>query len=138
MAGGDSIKLFQFTQKFSRLIGIELAQPIHNRYTLNCKNVIFMIITTQLTWALVEFLLHDAKSMGEYGVLALILDGVYKAEVDYFFTIWELQDIFEFIKNCKDFIAKSEFTLFIAFSQISCNVCAFSIFCNRRKENDCI
>lgn len=79
-----------------------------NHYTLNSINVIFIIGFAEYTTASVAFLVYDAKSMGEYGIVFFTLLAVIEATVGYFITIWELEDILKFIENCEKFIEKRE------------------------------
>lgn len=108
MTGHNSIKLFRFNQKCSQTLGIYVSQSNSNRYTVNAKNVTFVISLTQFAIALAAFIVYDATSMGEYGVIFFELIGVIQAMVAYFNTLWELDSISQFTKTCEQFIEKSE------------------------------
>lgn len=58
--------------------------------------------------ALLAFLVYDAKSMGECGIIFFFSIGVAEGLAAYFITLWKMDDILLFIKNCEEFIAKSK------------------------------
>lgn len=111
MACVDSIKLFQFNQKYCELIGIKLPRSNQQHTALNCKNFIFIICSTQLAIALFGFLLTDAKSMDEYAVIFFTLTDLIQTMVAYFVLIWKLENVSKFIENCEQFIEKSMWEL---------------------------
>lgn len=47
MAGGSSVKLFQFMQKYCQTVGLHLPQSNQNRYNLIIVQLIFVICSAQ-------------------------------------------------------------------------------------------
>lgn len=108
MAGRNSIKLFQFNQKYCEAIGIFLPRSNYTRYKLIVLNLIFIFSSAEFAMTSAAFLVYDATSMGEYGITFLILIGIMKAVVDYYAILWKLADFFKFIESCEAFIGKSK------------------------------
>lgn len=105
MAGG-SIKLFQFTQNYCKAIGIRAQRSNRNCGTLNSKNWIFVVCSTQYGIATVAYLLYDAKSMCDYGVIFYTVFSIVLGFLTYFATVWKRKDIQQFTENCEAFIEK--------------------------------
>lgn len=132
MAGGNSIKLFQFNQKYCQKAGIHQI-----RHGLNTKNWIFVTCMTQFFVALLLFLLSGDRSIGEYGSACFTLISVFESVTNYFILTWQMEEFLKFIAICEEFIAKSESSavewknfllLFLTTNMIFC--------CNRRQQND--
>lgn len=104
----ESIKLFEFNQKYCQAIGIELQRSNRNRYSSNLKNAIFVFFVAQFAAAALAFMFYDAKTIGQYGVPFFALLWSIEALVAYFITIWKLKEFAEFTKYCEEFIEKSK------------------------------
>lgn len=110
MAGGKSIKLFQFNRKYLQKIGIELQRSNQNRLGSNLKamNVVFIVSLANLAMPSAAFLFNDAKAMGEYCITFYAIICAIVTKVMYSIFIWKLEDMLNFIENCEQFIEKSE------------------------------
>lgn len=105
MAGG-SFQLFQFTQKYCQAIGIHVPKSNDNRSRFNSKNLVFVLCLAQYGMASVTSLVYNAKSMGEYGIVFLILIDIIDSAAAYFIIVWKLEDMLKFIGNCEGFVEK--------------------------------
>lgn len=105
---GRSINLFQFNQKFCEIIGVKLPEANPNGHIFNLINLGVVISLTVFIMPTAAYLLYDANSMAEYGIVFYILICGIEGMVVYFITIWEIDEILEFIENCEEFIEKSE------------------------------
>lgn len=103
-----AIKLFQFNQKYCKIVGIYLPQANHSRYSLNSINLAMVICSLQFIMALGAFLLFNTKAKGDFGVVFFTLISIIEAIIMYFIFIWELECVLKFIEKCEGFIAKSE------------------------------
>lgn len=108
MAGGNSIKLFQFNEKLCQTLGIFAVKFNSNRHKSNAINVIFAICLTHFAMTSVAFLFYDAKSMDDYGVAILELNCITVALAYYFVSIWKMEDCLKSIENCEQFIETSK------------------------------
>lgn len=108
MAGPNTIKLFQFNQKFCQTIGIQPPQATQNRFEFNTINVIFIICMAQFAMALTAFTLYDANSMDAYGATFVALVCVIEGFGLYSLTIRKMEDILRFTEHCEQFIEKSK------------------------------
>lgn len=106
MAGGNSIKLFQFNQKYFQAIGIELKWT-KNCHALKLINWIFIISLIQLAMVVGAFLMYDANSIGEYGIALILLVTIVETGIAYLNTIWKMEHILQFTENCEVFIENS-------------------------------
>lgn len=104
MAGGNSMKLFQFNRKYCQTIGIKSPQS----NTFNAINWIFVVCVAQFALTSAAFMLFDANSMGEYGVTFVAVVCAVEAMAIYTIIIWKLEDISKFIEKCEAFIEDSE------------------------------
>lgn len=107
---GDSIKLFQFNQKYCQMVGIKAPKTIDNRNKLELKQLIFAIFAILFEIELLAFLVNDAESMGEYGITIYFLCTALLALFDHSMLIWTMEDILKFTEYCEAFIEKSKST----------------------------
>lgn len=103
----NSIKLFQFSQKYCETFGIQL--PVKS----NEKRCIFKAIRWILDIFLLifwvtslAFMVYDAKSMVEYGMTLFTMITITLALVIYLITIWQIEEILKFVETCESFINK--------------------------------
>lgn len=104
----ESIALFQISQKFHQIIGIDPFQPNQRPYRTKWTRTFFIIFCTQLILTTGAFLVIDAKSIFEYGYTFCGLISMLNAIVNYFIFIWQSEDTLNSIGNCEAFIEKSE------------------------------
>lgn len=109
MAG---IKLFKFNQKYCRAVGIRVPQENQSRHRFSSLNWIYMICMIQFEITLVAYLWNEANSMGEYGAAFFPFICAGDSIFAYPITTWEYANILQFIKNCEEFIDKSESFVF--------------------------
>lgn len=129
----STIKMFQFNQKFCQIIGIKLPKTNGNRYTFEPVHLIFVICLTLFAMTLLAFLVYDAKSMVEYGIIFLMLITIILTLVVYFITIWRMKDILKFTENCETFIERSKPNVVpISSAHITPSVC-FAYFLQQGK-----
>lgn len=106
MAGGNSINLFEFNQKYCQSVGIGSESL---RIQFNSINSIYVICVGQYAVTLIAFAVYDAKTMAEYGVIFFTLTCLCESAVAYFITIWQLNGILKYIDYCEQFIKKSKY-----------------------------
>lgn len=108
MASQNSIKLFQFFQRYCEAIGMEVPQSNENRFKLNAMSLFFIFSLIEYWIASAAFMLFDANSMSEYGMTFVILccDGI--VIIVYSVMIWQLKDISNYIEFCERFIEMSK------------------------------
>lgn len=107
----SSIKLFQFIQKFHKIIGIDLYQQLvdHEQYSVNSINIIFLISFAQIICTTIAFLVFEAKSFFAYGFSFFTIICVISSAVIYLIFIWQSQNTSKFIENCERFIEESKY-----------------------------
>lgn len=105
---GRSIKLFQFNQKYCKTIGIQLPETNRKGCKYNWINLGFFICSIEFFITSSAYLLYDANSMAEYGIVFFVLTTVIECMVAYLISILKVKEISEFIENCEDFIEKSK------------------------------
>lgn len=125
-----SVQLFQLVQKFYQTMGISSSQ------TINWRNSSFLLAMFLQSISLFAFLLFEAKSILERGLLVfIIITDIYSIS-DFSITLWRRPEILKLIKLCEKFIEKSMFfpnqtvNLSIPFHWIYCKKLWFS-FRNR-------
>lgn len=101
MAG--STELFEFIQKFNRIVGIFPSQQ--QNYL---RSSIILIGLTQYLITTVAFLLFDATHMIDFGMSVLIILLIVDSIVQFTLQIWQSQNTFNYIKCCEQFIEKRE------------------------------
>lgn len=115
MAGGDSIKLFQFIRKFCQTIRI--VPPDQNQYSINRMNLFNLFCLNQFLISTVAFVLFQANSMAEYGVTFFIGSGIVAFDVYCLVVFCQFGDISKIVGNWEEFIQKSEFPNFNNFKK---------------------
>lgn len=85
MAG--SIQLFQFVQRFHQTIGIYPCQSNQKQHPINWTQAIFSICSAQSMLTTAAFLVFEAKSMFECGLVFFILITMINAIVIYLIFI---------------------------------------------------
>lgn len=108
MAGRNSIKLFQFNQKYSQSVGICLPKSSQRRFSINPINLLFIISLSLFLAASFAFILHDAKSMRDYGVEFFTIISIIEAMFMYSIPVWQLKNMLKFIEHCEGFIETSK------------------------------
>lgn len=109
MASHNSIKLFEFNQKYCQIIGIRSVQSNQMRaQKLNAMNWIYISFATQYVTASAAFLLFDAKSLRDYGITFVAMITTISAMVDYFILMWKMGNFLNFIEMCERFIETSK------------------------------
>lgn len=111
-SGDDKIKLFKFTQKLYRNIGI-LPPKSNPRISspINLKNFLFLLCLTQFFTSTVAYLWFDVHSMTQYGVTFYSCTSIAFAITLYVILLWQMENILKYIQNCERFIEKSEYLL---------------------------
>lgn len=105
MAVGTSVKLFEFNQKCGEKFGIKRSK----NSTLNAENVIFIVFMVLYAIVLITFLVKDASTMDEYGSIFYTMMDISGATICYSISLWKLEDISTFTKNCEKFIEKRKY-----------------------------
>lgn len=108
MADSDSLKLFQFNQQFCQIIGIKLLESNEDQYRFKSIHFVFIIFETIFAMALFAFLLYDAESTAQYGIIFYSSITIISALSVYFLMVWKVKDILKFIEICEEFIGKSK------------------------------
>lgn len=104
------IKLFQFFQKFNQWIGIDASQPNQKSNIATILNrSIFVLCSAQLMFSIAAFIVIEASSMFEFGLLVCMYLCAIVPIVIYLIFIWQYQNILEYIGNCENFIRKSKY-----------------------------
>lgn len=104
----ESIKLFQFLQKFHQIIGIYPHQSNQKQRSTNWTKIVFLISFTEFLFTTIAFLLFEAKSMFDYGLVFYLLVSLINDSATYLILIWQSKNTLKFIENCVGFIEKSE------------------------------
>lgn len=103
----DSIKLFQFVQKFHKFIGIYPSERNQTKCSINTTNTIFLISFAQFLLSSIAFLAFDADSMLGYGFGFFVLISIVVGNIIYLLFIWKLHATLKFIESGQGFIEKS-------------------------------
>lgn len=104
----NSIKLFQFNQNFLQTVGIKFSKSNENRSKFEPMQLFLYGSLILLSMTSLAFLLYDAKSMVEYGIIFFTLLSAKFALVVYFMFIFKAEDNLKFTAICEKFIEKSE------------------------------
>lgn len=107
MAG--SIRLFQFLQKFHRILGIYPSKPSQKQCSINPINTIWMMSIAQLTFTTIAFLVLEATTVFEYGFGCFMCTACISVPSVYFLFIGQLENTLNFIGNCEKFVKSSEY-----------------------------
>lgn len=106
----DSIKLFQYIQKFHRIIGIYSPQPHQKRYSTISKNAMLLACCVQVLLTSTASLLFETNTMFAFGFGFYTLIDMNNAIVIHSLFICQLEKTLKFIQNCERFITeKSEY-----------------------------
>lgn len=112
MAGCDTIKLFKFVQKIYQFIGIspsKFKERSRRGRIINAKNWFIIGCHVQYFLSTVAYLLFEANSMIEYGMVFYTCTTVPLSLVLYLILIWTMESFSNYIENCERFIEKSEY-----------------------------
>lgn len=120
-----TIKLFQFIQKFHKIIGIYPSQAKRKQCPINLTQTIFLICSAQIMFTSAAFSVFEAKSMIDYGFGFYMLISIINIIVIYLVFIWQSQNTLKFIETCEEFIEKSKY----CFETIYDSQCEFDTFC---------
>lgn len=103
------VKLFQFIQKFNRVIGIDATAPLEKTcFANNWKILMFFVCELQFMAALTAFLFSGAKTISEYGTTFFALSSSTLALIVHFFYSRQIRQYSMFIGKCEGFIEKSK------------------------------
>lgn len=105
----NSIKIFQFIQKYYRAIGIYQSKS-NNRFgsTFNAKNVLFFIFILPYIVSLTAFLLFQVKAMLDIGISVFILISMISTIFFYIIPVFHMENTSMFVENCERFIEGSK------------------------------
>lgn len=108
MTAGNSIKLFQFVQKYYRAIGIHPPESNKNdRQMLNSKNWLFILCAAPMLISTTAFLLYQAKTMFDIGLSIYYSTCLIFGVVSYLIIIRQMKMLCDLIENCETFFEKS-------------------------------
>lgn len=109
--GGDgTVELFRFIQKTYQDIGIIPPRPNENHCSFNAKKWYFLFCLAQFFISAAAYLLFEANSIIEYGMVFYTCSTTVFSSVVYLILIWQRENILDFIANCEGFIQeKSEY-----------------------------
>lgn len=108
MAGGSTVKLFQFNQNYCQRVGICAKRSNPNPKSTKRINLIFITVSAQFALASLAFLVYDAKTMGEHCIAFYTFICITEALTAYSILIWKVDEMANFIANCEAFIEKSK------------------------------
>lgn len=108
--GGRTIKLFKFIQKSFQGIGIYPPQLNQTHNPINPTFWLNLFCHAQFFVSSTAYLLFEADSMIEYGLVFFIDATVIGCFIFYLISFWETKAIFNYIENCERFVEKSEYT----------------------------
>lgn len=103
------IKLFQFTQKLYRLVGLYPPQSnINQSHSFNVENYFIIFTLAQMSILSGAFFLFEAKRLDEFGVsfhdvTTIITDLFY-----FISTLYQMENILKFIEQFEELIGESE------------------------------
>lgn len=102
----SKINLFQFIQKYNRVIGIESSESNEICFAFNWKNLIFLVCEAQFIVALTAFISIEANSMLEYGITLFAITSSIFGVILHLNHSWEMINFSKLIKNGEKFIEK--------------------------------
>lgn len=108
MAGGGSIKIFHFIQKFYRFVGIFPSQSQQKCFSINWRCVIILFGLALLFVLLVTFTFVEANAMIEYGVGIFIECLAMNSMIVFMISMWQTENILDFIQICEVFVETRE------------------------------
>lgn len=112
MADGNTIKLFQFIQKYYRAIGIHKPEPSQSdRHFLNSTNYIFILSSAPMLISSLAFLLYQAKTTYDFGLSIYYLSCLIFSGIYYIIYIRQIKNISKYIENCEMFIEQSKLNI---------------------------
>lgn len=103
-----AIKLFQFNQKYNRIIGIGSSEPNRICSAATLKNVLFFVSEVQFIAALAAFMAFEAKSMLDFGTTFFAMSTTILGVFLCLICLMQVENYAAFIENCEGFIAKRE------------------------------
>lgn len=106
MAG--SVKLFQFFQKFQRILGIYPSQSGRKQRSMILRRTVYLIGISQLFFSTAAYLVLEADSVYQYGFGFCISITLFTCITVYLLFVWQLENTVDFIKHCEEFIATSK------------------------------
>lgn len=125
-----SIKLFQFNQKYGRIIGMESSQLNSAGSTISVKNVLFFVSEAQFIVALSAFMVFEAKSMLDFGTTFFATSSTVLGVFLCLIYVLQMKNYSAFIGNCERFIGKSEYIHSILVQYLLCwLLCDKSLWC---------
>lgn len=105
----NSIRLFQFVQKFHRAIGINPSHSHRNHTSINFRSTIFQICATPYLFSSFAFLVLDATSLFDYGSGFFGFSTMFNILTIYLLFMRQSENTFKFIESCETFIATSKY-----------------------------
>lgn len=102
---GGKIKLFRFIQTTYQTVGIIPPQP----NSINTKKWYFLLGLVQFFISTVAYLLFEANSIIEYGMVFYTCTTALFSFVVYLVLHWQMKNTLNFIESCDRFIEKSEY-----------------------------
>lgn len=105
----DSIKLFQFLEKYCQTFRVYPLQPNQKRYHINSLNWIIILCLNQFFISLATFFFFEATSMFEYGLTFFVCLCILSSDIHCFSAFGQAKDISNFVENWEKFIGKSKF-----------------------------
>lgn len=113
VAMANSIKLFQFLQKYNRAMGIDSIKESNDICCgINWKKFIFLAAEVQYTVELMAFMFFEAETIFEYGTIFFGIASSIFSIVTHLIYSRQMKNFSEFNENCEHFIEKSEGVLY--------------------------
>lgn len=106
-------ELFKFTQKFFQDIGIDPPPSNQTHSRITSKNWIFLSPLVQFLISSAAYLLIEANSIIEYGIVFSNCLSAAICIILYLILIWRMNFFLSYIENCEQFIANSKYCLLV-------------------------
>lgn len=104
----DSVKAFQYIQKFHQIIGIFPFDSNEKQSSINLRKAIFLFGNVQFVLPMIAYLVLEAELMFDYGIEFYFVISTVNCIAVYVLFIWQRENTFKFIETCKRFIVKSK------------------------------
>lgn len=113
-----SLKIFQFIQKFQKIIGIHPIKSNRWHRSNIFRRAFFLIANAQFVLPTIAYLVFEGDTMFQFGMGVFISISSVTSVTIYFLFVWQLENMLKFIGICEEFIKKSTY-----YSQIHRRFC---------------
>lgn len=116
----DSIKIFKFFRKVSKMVGFYPSQ-LNPNCPFNCRNLSVLLSMTTLGLSTAAFCLFKARSIQNLGISFFTANTEFIVVISYLSVIYKMTNVFDLIEKCHEFIEKSELNNATSCQQINKN-----------------